>query len=120
MNMICVKRFWLYGAVALVLLLRWKILHNAQMLLTLTSDISVPGQQATQRRSSGVSPKERAGDLHELFSLSNILCGELTDLARAWPVPLPQSQMRKKQEVHKVNHTLIIHTLKCLKPVRFA
>lgn len=61
-----------------------------------------------RHRSSGVRPKERAGDLHELFSLSNILCGKLTNLARAGPIPLPTSEMRKKLEVHKRNHRLII------------
>lgn len=84
---------------ALLLLLRWKILHNAQMLLTLASNISVQGQQAAQHRSSGVSLKERARDLHELISLSNILCGKLINLSGTGPIPLPPSQMRKKQEV---------------------
>lgn len=117
--------FWLYSDVALLMLLRWKILHNAQMLLTPASNISVQGQQAAQHRSSGVSPKERVGDLHELFSLSNILCGKLTNLAWAGAVPVPYSQMSMEEEVHKINHMLIIlcNTLSekpGLKSVRFA
>lgn len=56
-------------------------------------------QKTALLRSSGVHPKERVWDLHELFSLSNILCGKLTNLTQAGPIPLPPSQMRKKQEV---------------------
>lgn len=45
---LCWQGFGSTVAVALLLLLRWKILHNAQMLLTLTSNISAQGQQAAQ------------------------------------------------------------------------
>lgn len=77
--------FWLNSDVALLLQLRWKILHNAQMLLTLIGNISVQATYQCRQHSTGaqeeLSLKEGGGDLHVLFSLSNILCGKLTNLA---------------------------------------
>lgn len=65
---------------------------------------SVQRQQAAQDRSTGVTPKERAGDLHEPFSCQKS-CGKLVSLDKPHLSP---SQMKQEQEVNEeITHLYI-------------
>lgn len=69
--------FWLNSDVALLLQLRWKILHNAQMLLTLIGNISVQATYQCRQHSTGaqeeLSLKEGGGFACALFPFKHPL-----------------------------------------------
>lgn len=66
---------------ALLLQLRWKTLHNPQMLT-----YQCKGSMKHRIRAQVLVPRREQRDLHELISLSNIPCRQLNDHFHCLPV----------------------------------